>query len=194
MTDKEQKRSKVLGEVLSGKMLQRHAAEVLGVSERQFRRILAAYRKEGVVSLPHGNRGRQPQHTTELGARELVVELAEGKYKGLNHSHLTEKLAEVEGIHISRSTVRRILLGEGIRSPRKRRSPKHRSLRPRRKRSGMMLQLDASPHDWLEGRGTKLTRVAAIDDATNGVPATVFRQAEDAAGVDSVRKMTQFPR
>lgn len=182
LDSKGQKRVYVLNEVNRGQLKATGAAEALGVSERQVWRLLAAYRKEGVVSLVHGNRGRQPERTIELDVRGLVVELAQGKYKGLNHSHLTEKLVEVEGIPISRSTVRRILLGEGIKSPRKRRPPKHRSRRPRKERSGMMLQLDASPHDWLEGRGPKLTLVSAIDDATNEVPAAVFREAEDAAG------------
>jgi len=46
---------------------------------------------------------------------------------------------------------------------------------------GQMLQADGSIHDWLEGRGPKLTLIAYIDDATNEVYAT-FREQEDAAG------------
>ena len=46
----------------------------------------------------------------------------------------------------------------------------------------MLLQIDGSSHDWLEGRGPKLTLLCAIDDATNEVPAAVFREQEDAAG------------
>jgi hypothetical protein len=46
----------------------------------------------------------------------------------------------------------------------------------------MLLQLDGSPHDWLEGRGPHLVLIAAIDDATNEVPFAVFREEEDAAG------------
>ena len=42
--------------------------------------------------------------------------------------------------------------------------------------------MDGSPHDWLEGRGSRLTLIASIDDATNEVPAAVFREQEDAAG------------
>jgi transposase len=57
LTDEEQKRGKVLNEVLGGKLLQREAAGLLGMSERQFRRLVAAYREEGVASLPHGNCG-----------------------------------------------------------------------------------------------------------------------------------------
>jgi hypothetical protein len=48
--------------------------------------------------------------------------------------------------------------------------------------AGMMLQADGSDHDWLEGRGPRLTLIAYIDDATNQVPGAVFREQEDAAG------------
>jgi len=46
----------------------------------------------------------------------------------------------------------------------------------------MLLQLDGSPHDWLEGRGPQLALIAAIDDATNEIPFALFREVEDAAG------------
>jgi hypothetical protein len=47
---------------------------------------------------------------------------------------------------------------------------------------GMMLQIDGSRHDWLEGRGPYLSLIAAIDDATGKVPYAVFRLQEDAQG------------
>jgi len=182
LNSKAQKRAHVLNQVNGGRITPQAAAEVLGVSERHMWRLLAAYRQEGVASLPHGNSGRAPIHTIATELKRRVLELAQGKYKGLNHTHLTEKLREEEELSISRSTIRRILLDAGIKSPRPRRSPKHRSRRPRRAQSGMLLQLDASAHHWLEGRGPKLTLVAAIDDATGEVPAARFREQEDAAG------------
>ena len=100
----------------------------------------------------------------------------------LNHTHLTELLEEREGIDLSRSTVRRILLSGGIKSPRKRRAPKHHSRRVRYPQEGMLLQIDGSKHDWLQGRGPYLTLIAAIDDATGTVPFALFRDQEDAHG------------
>lgn len=44
----------------------------------------------------------------------------------------------------------------------------------------MLLQLDASRHDWLEGRGPYLSLVGCIDDATGNVPSACFREQEDA--------------
>jgi len=103
-------------------------------------------------------------------------------YVGFNQVHLTEQLGEVEGIALSRSSVRRILGVAGIGSPRTRRAPQHRSHRPRYPQAGMLVQIDASPHDWLEGRGPRLTLFAAIDDATGALLALLFRADKDAQG------------
>jgi hypothetical protein len=102
------------------------------------------------------------------------VALARGTYRGFNDHHLTEKLTEAEGIPVSRETVRQLLRREGLASPRKRRPPRHRARRTRRPTEGMLLQVDGSPHDWLEGRGPTLTLVGAIDDATAQVPGACF--------------------
>jgi len=172
----------VLNQVEKGKICGREAAEVLGLSLRHVRRLLAAYRKEGVQALAHGNRGIRPQHALEESLREQVLELAQSTYNGCNTQHFTELLAEREGITLSRSTVRRILLQAGIRSPRKRRPPKHRSRRERYPQEGMLLQIDGSRHDWLEGRGSWLSLIGAIDDATGKVFYALFREQEDAQG------------
>ena len=154
----------------------------MGVSERHAWRLLRAYRKEGVAGVAHGNRGRRPSTTTCPEIQEKVMELATGAYSGFNHSHLTEMLADREGIHLSRSTVRRILLAGGIGSPRRRRAPKRYLRRERYPQEGMLLQIDGSRHNWLDGRGPHLTLIGAVDDATGTVPFALFRQQEDAHG------------
>ena len=182
MNKKEQRRLVVLNQVETGKMIGGEVAELLNLSLRHVRRILAAYRKEGAVALAHGNRGRRPHNALEIGLKEQVLELAQSTYAGCNTQHFSELLAEREGIALSRSSVRRILLKAGIKSPRKRRPPKHRSRRERYPQEGMLLQTDGSNHDWLEGRGPYLTLVGAIDDATGEVPYGLFREQEDTQG------------
>jgi len=172
----------VLNQVEGEEMIGREAAELLGLSLRHARRLLAAYRKEGAAALAHGNRGRKPHNALDEGVRRKVSELGGSTYRGCNNQHTAELLAEREGIILSRSSVRRILLGAGIRSPRRRRPPKHRSRRERYPEEGMLLQIDGSRHDWLEGRGPYLTLVGAIDDATGRVPHALFREQEDAQG------------
>src|SRR5437879_8119225 len=87
-------------------------------------------------------------------------------YRDYNHTHLQEELEERHSISLSRRSVTRILTVAGLRSPRRRRARKHRSRRPRMPQEGMLLQVDGSNHDWLEGRGPKLVLVGAVDDAT----------------------------
>lgn len=157
------------------------AALVLGVSERHSYRIKARIRKEGVKGVIHGNQGRHCNWKLSEKTERQVVELARGKYRGFNDHHMTEKLEQEEGIELSREKVRRILRSKGIGSPRRRRPPKHRSRRERREAEGMMVQIDGSPHDWLEGRGPYLCLVGAIDDATSKVPAAFFEEHETSA-------------
>jgi len=182
LNKKEQNRLIVLNRVERGTMTTREAGEILGLSGRQVKRILGRYRREGAAALAHGNRGRKPRHTLDAGMKKKVLELFQTVYKGCNHQHFTELLAEREEINLSRSSVRRILLEAGIRSPRKRRAPKHRSRRERYPREGMLLQIDGSRDDWLEGRGLYLSLIGAIDDATGKVPFALFRNEEDAQG------------
>jgi len=182
LNQKEQNRLIVLNQVNTGNLTISQAAKLLNLSVRHVKRLLAAYRKEGAAALAHGNRGRKPHNALDANLKRGVVELAKSTYAGFNTQHYTELLAEREGINLSRSSVRRILLSSGISSPRKRRPPKHRSRRERYPQEGMLLQIDGSPHDWLEGRGPWLSLVGAIDDATGKVPYVLFREQEDAQG------------
>jgi len=161
----------------------------MGVSERQGWRILAAYRKEGAAALAHGNRGRTPANATPLAICQQVVTLTRERYCGVNHTHLAELLAEREDITLSRSTLRRLLIGAGLPSPRRGRSSRHRYRRQRMPQEGILLQLDGSHHRWLEDRGPWLTLFLAIDDATGTVPYAIFREREDTLGYFELLKV-----
>ena len=182
LNKKEQNRLLVLNRIERKGITVDQAALLLELSPRHVWRLLTAYRKEGAFGLAHGNRGRVPYNRVNEEIRQEVMQLAISKYTGFNQQHFTEKLKEKEGIQLSRSTVRRILLKQGIRSPQKRRPPKHRRRRECYPQSGMLLQTDGSPHDWLEGRGPKLCLIGAIDDATGEVPYCLFQEQEDTKG------------
>ncbi len=182
MNRKEQKRLMVVSAVGEGRVGVGEAAVALGLSVRSVRRLLARFRKEGAAGIAHGNRGKTPHNKLEDRVKTRMTQLAESRYARLNTVHLTELLAECEGLRYSRSTVRRVLLGAGIQSPRTRRAPRHRSRRERRSLQGMLLQMDGSPHDWLEDRGPRFCLVGAIDDATSEVPHALFRKEEDTQG------------
>lgn len=182
LTMKEEKRLEIIHRVFRSELTVSQAALVLGISERQCYRVKARVNKAGAQGVVHGNRGRPCKRKTKEKTVKRIVELARGKYQGFNDHHLTEKLLEQEKIKLSREKVRRILRAHGIGSPKKRRGIKHRSRRERRAAQGMMLQVDGSPHDWLEGRGPRLCLIGAIDDATSTVMGAFFVQAESSWG------------
>ena len=90
------------------------AAAQLALSERQVRRLLAKYRHGGASAIQHGNRGRQPAHTISAEVRQRVVALAVSSERGYTPDQLSRALAEREGLRVSRSSVRRILLAAGL--------------------------------------------------------------------------------
>jgi transposase len=182
LTMREEKRLEIMHRVFRSELTVSQAALVLGISERQCYRVKARVNKAGAQGVVHGNRGRPCKRKTKEKTVKRIVELAKGKYQGFNDHHLTEKLLEQEKIKLSREKVRRILRAEGIGSPKKRRGIKHRSRRERRAAQGMMLQVDGSPHDWLEGRGPRMCLIGAIDDATSSVMGAFFAQAESSWG------------
>lgn len=182
LNGKEQARVVVLGRVDRGELTATAAAELLGVTERHVWRMLAAYRRDGAAAVAHGNRGRASPRALDAELRARVIALARGRYAHCNHQHLSELLAEREGITLSRSSLRRTLLDAGVGSPRPRRAPKHRSRRDRMPQEGLLLQIDGSRHRWLGEDRPFLTLVGAIDDATGTVPSALFREQEDAHG------------
>ena len=165
MTQNEQARLQVLNGLLAEHMTLDQAATLMGVSTRHARRITTAYREEGAAALAHGHRGRRPVNATPAAVIADVVRLASTRYHGANITDLSELLAEREGIHIGRTTLRRILLDVGLSSPRRRRPPKHRVRRQRMPRAGMLIQLDGSYHRWLGDVRPPFTLLLAVDDA-----------------------------
>lgn len=182
MSQEQWKRLDVLRRVESGALTRGEAAQVLGVTKRQVRRLLRSFERKGRHALVHGNRGREPANKVSKETRERIAGLCAGKYAGFNDQHFTEKLA-LEGIEVSRATARRVRREMGIAAARRRRAPRHRRRRDRRAQEGMMMLWDGSRHEWLEERGPVLCLMGAIDDATGKVlPGAHFVEQECAAG------------
>ncbi len=182
LTMKDEKRLDVIQRVYRSELTVGQAALIMGLSERQCYRVKGRVNKAGAKGVVHGNRGRRCKRRLKDSTVRRVLELARGKYQGFNDHHLTEKLKEQESIELSREKVRVILRADGISSPKKRRGIKHRRRRERRAAEGMMLQVDGSPHDWLQGRGPRMCLIGAIDDATSKVMGAFFASAESSWG------------
>ena len=169
LTMKEQLKLEVIQRVMDNQIDILKAAQILGLSDRSIYRLLSRVRTSGVKAVIHGNRGNNHAGKITEEYKQKVKDFAAGKYKGFNDRHLQEKLLEKESIQINRESLRLILREAGISAKQKRRGRKYRRHRERKEAVGIMLQIDASRHDWLESRGPVMTIVGAIDDASGEV-------------------------
>ena len=182
VNQKELQRVAVIASCVKGDLACARAAELLDLTPRQIKRLKARYRQGSAAALAHASRGRPSHRRLPDALREQIVGLARTTYAGFNDHHLCEKLVEREGFSLSRETLRRLLRKQGLGPPRKRRAPAHRQRRVRSARLGELVQLDGSPHDWLEGRGPRLTALGMQDDATGKILAAQFFLSETAFG------------
>jgi len=182
LSTRELKRATVMNDCTQGRLTCVRAAALLGISLRHCKRLKRRYRQGGAAALAHVNRGRPSPRRLAAPLRQRILRLARSTYAGLNDHHLCEKLGAQQDISLSRETLRRLLRAAGIGPPRRRRPPAHRQRRVRRAREGELLQVDGSPHDWLEGRGPHLTLLGLQDDATGKVVGAQFSDGESALG------------
>jgi transposase len=182
LSQKELQRVSVISACIKGDMACARAAALLSLSVRQIKRLKKRMREDGEAALAHANRGRPSRRRLPAAVRQRIVQLARSTYAGFNDHHLCEKLIECAGFSLSRETLRRLLRQHGLGSPRKRRAPAHRQRRVRSARRGELVQLDGSPHDWLEGRGPQLTALGMQDDATGKILAAPFFPSETTFG------------
>jgi transposase len=166
MSDTERDRLRVLAQIGRGGLTQRQAAGLVGLSARQVRRLQARQRAEGDRGLIHRARGRPSNRRIPDQVERRAKALLADKYGDFGPTLASEHLAEDDGIVLSRETVRRFMHEEHL-FARRRKSRPHRRRRQRRACFGELLQMDASPHDWFEGRGPRCVLLDIIDDATS---------------------------
>lgn len=182
LTMKEMRRLQTIEMALAGRITNSEGARRLELSERQFKRLRKRVALEGPQGAIHKARGRRSNHSMPEGERERIRDLLENVYAGFNDTHAHEMLTERHGVTACRQTVRTIRREAGLASVKRRRAPKHRTRRERRGRAGAMLLMDGSTHEWLEGRGPRMTLIGVIDDATGEVLALSFEPSEDLCG------------
>ena len=171
-------RHHLLRMVLDGRVSLSEAAEKMGVSYRQAKRLKKSFESDGIAGLVHGNRGRVPANKTSDNLREQVLALSKDRYYEFNDTHFTEMLLRCEDIELSRETVRMIRRRDGIKPKTTRRARKHHKRRPRKASEGMMMLWDGSPHRWFGRDVEPCCAMAAIDDATGKLVGLFFTQVE----------------
>lgn len=177
MSLKQARKLCVLERLCEGRMSNREAASNLNLSVRQTQRVKSRFSKLGPESLVHGNTGGKPPNYVAEHLRDFVALQARTRWEGASSSHMSELLLAEKGLHLSAKTMTRILKEHGIKSPFTHKGPKRHRRRERKKRLGEMVQVDASPFDWL-GNGSMLALHGAIDDATGKILALWLEPTE----------------
>lgn len=184
MTADESRRLYVIQQLLERKLRQRQAAELLGRSTRQIRRLAHRVRQDGARGVVHRLRGRRSNRRHPDGRRRRALDLYRTSYADFGPTLACEKLAERHRLHVGRETLRRWLAAAGLWRGRRRAAP-HHVWRERKSCFGELVQVDGSHHDWLEGRGPQLVLMGYIDDATNHVLARFYDYEGTLPALDS---------
>jgi hypothetical protein len=176
MTQKDRDRLVVLKKAVKKLIKQREAAQELGISARQVRRLLWGWKQEGDKVVVHGLRGRASNRKTSQQEREKIIAiLSREVYRGFGPTLASEYLAQRHKVKIGRETLRQIMQSAGLWRARKQTVETVHQWRPRRSCRGELVQWDTSEHDWLEGRGERLYLIHMIDDATSELMAHFVR-------------------
>lgn len=187
MSGKEVKRLEVLRRVADGVMSQRAAAQALGLSERQFRRLQRRYDGQGAVGLVSRRRGKPSNRRLAEAVKEEVLARVRECYGDFGPT-LAAEYSRGEGFELSKETLHGWMIEAGLWRAAKGRRQRLHPPRPRRPCVGELVQIDGSPHDWFEGRGPRCTLIAFIDDATSRVMHAYFAPVESSqAYLDALR-------
>lgn len=180
MSVEDLKRLDILKEVEEGRLKQSKGACKLGITPRQFRRLMRRFKTngpKGIISKKVGVSGNR-RLSGEKTDRILGFFQQEDHYDfgpTLAHEYLTEN----GDFEISVSAVRNTMIQNGLWHPNKIKELVIHPLRHRRSRMGELIQLDGSEHDWFEGRGNRCTLLVFIDDATSETLHLKFVKSEN---------------
>ena len=178
MSVKEVNRISILEQLKRKAMKQKRASFILGVSVRQVRRLLKAYRRDGAKALVHKLRGIPSNNTADPTVLDAAIATIKERYHDFSVTLAHEKLTEHHGFPYSRETLRSCMMAAGIWKPARQPTPVIHELRPRRASEGELIQVDGSPHQWFEGRGPSCTLLVYIDDATGKLLHLEFATSE----------------
>jgi transposase len=177
MSGKELSRLEVMREVAAKRMKIAQAAGRLGLSPRQIKRLLRAYRQAGAEGLVSRRRGKPSNHRFDEDFKAQVLARVREDYPDFGPTLAAEYL-RAEGLSVSRETLRQWMHHAGLWQTQSARVKHSHLPRLRRPRLGELVQIDGSPHNWFEGRGPRCTLIAFIDDATSRVMVARFVPAE----------------
>ena len=187
MSQKEVNRLYVIHQAIEKAISQDQAAEILGLTDRQVRRIARIVRLEGDAGICHKSRGKRSHNRIADKTRDKAVTLCRDTYKEFGPTHASEKLLTVHKIHVSDETLRVWFQEEHIPYKSRKKRP-HRQWRERKAHRGEMVQMDGSHHDWFEGRGPLCVLMGYVDDATGTVYARLYEYEGTLPAMDGFKR------
>lgn len=178
MSEKEVERYEILRRVARKELKIKDTAQLMGVGERQAKRLYKAFKEHGKKGLVSKARGKRSNRAFSKEHEEKILDLVASHYHDFGPTLAAEKLDERHNIKVSNEKLRQMMIIHGLWKPKAIRKAVAYQRRPRRKQRGELVQMDASPHDWFESRGPNCALHLAIDDATSEVLAGRFEPTE----------------
>ena len=178
MSTKELDRLKIMDQLSQKLITQRQAADILGVSARQIRRLVREYKIHGPKGIVSKKRGKASNRSLPIYKVELAKALIEQKYVNFGPTLAHEKLAQLHGLEMSVSSIRSLMIANGLWNERRKKKKNIHQLRERRAKEGELIQIDGSPHAWFEERGPKASLLLSVDDATSKIMNGIFAPTE----------------
>jgi transposase len=178
MTTRELDRLQIIQAVVDGNLKPGRAAERLGLTDRQLRRLVTRVRKEGPAGIVSKRCGRPSNNRAPVELTNQALDIIRERYADFGPTLACEKLLEVHGLELSRETVRKLMMEAGLWIERRMRSPSIYQPRNRRHCIGELVQIDGSDHRWFEDRGPACSLLVYIDDATSRLMHLHFTYSE----------------
>jgi transposase len=178
MSAKERDRLRVIEAVRERRLRQGEAAARLGVSVRQVKRLVRAHRATGVAGLVSKRRGQPSPRRIGEAERSQVLACVRHQYADFGPTLAAEYLKAHHGFTRSVETLRQWMLGDGLWVAKRARPRRAFQLRERRACVGELVQIDGSPHAWLEARGPRCTLILFVDDASGRLRYARFEPVE----------------
>ncbi|MCX8566712.1 MAG: Transposase [Glomeribacter sp. 1016415] len=178
MSQKEVERLKVIQLIVEGRVLQRDGALRLGLCVRQVKRLVRAYREQGVQGLVSQQRGKPSNRCIEDTERMRILSLVRDHYADFGPTLAAEYLHSQHGFSHCVETLRKWMIEAKLWRAKTGRKKRAHPPRLRRPRLGELIQIDGSPHDWFEGRAARCSLIVFVDDATSRVLYARFEPSE----------------
>jgi transposase len=124
MTMREVDRFKVIQDVTEGRLKPWRAAERLGLTTRQIRRLATRYRESGAAGLVSRKRGMPGNRRLDDDLAQRALAIVRERYADFGPTLSCEKLRECHGIRLAKETVRHLMTNAGLWIPRRQRPPK----------------------------------------------------------------------